>query len=435
LRQGSSLEEVLQALGQPSKIVVGQPVAFAPNVLYQDIDGRPGSAYYARPDQHVRCALFKNHVTALYVTVEDPEGDGKELKSIPKDDPDEPSEVDLRKADLSKLDLRSSLGDLLYADFDDRTVWPAPERMPAGFDGQKTMELGKNPGLGVRRLHEGGITGRGVRVAIIDLPLLVKHQEYAGRVRLYEEMDLEGQTEPEMHGAAVASIALGKTVGVAPEAELYYIAMQFTDENTLQRLARCVHRIIEVNAQLPKDNKIRVISISKGWEPSHEGYKEIKEAVEKAQAAGMLILYMCSHKLFYFGALGRPALADPNVFESYEPPLFRAKDFWARPSSPSVNTFSVPIDSRTTASYEGISQYAFYRIGGMSWACPYIAGVFALAVQVDPAITPERFWALAVRTGRTIELNRQGMTRSLGPIVDPVRLIRAIQAGETATLK
>ena len=30
---------------------------------------------------------------------------------------------------------------------------------------------------------------------------------------------------------------------------------------------------------------------------------------------------------------------------------------------------------------------------------------------------------------------RHGTTRSLGPIVDPVRLIRAIQAGETATLK
>ena len=50
----------------------------------------------------------------------------------------------------------------------------------------------------------------------------------------------------------------------------------------------------------------------------------------------------------------------------------------------------------------------------MSWAVPYVAGVYALAVQVDPAITPERFWALAVRTGRTIELNRQGMTKLFG---------------------
>jgi len=78
------------------------------------------------------------------------------------------------------------------------------------------------------------------------------------------------------------------------------------------------------------------------------------------------------------------------------------------------------MDSRTTASPTGIDEYVFYRIGGMSWSVPYIAGVYALAVQVDPAITPERFWALAVRTGRTIELSRKGMTKPLGPIVDPV---------------
>jgi hypothetical protein len=89
------------------------------------------------------------------------------------------------------------------------------------------------------------------------------------------------------------------------------------------------------------------------------------------------------------------------------------------------------MDSRTAASPAGADEYVFYRIGGFSWTVPYIAGVYALAVQADPAITPERFWALAVRTGRTIELNHSGMTKPLGPIIDPIRLIRAIQAGET----
>lgn len=358
--------------------------------------------------------------------------------TIPKYDPnsDKPFLVDLRGRDLSKLDLRQSIDDLLYASFDDRTVWPAPERMPAGFDRHKIMELGKNPGLGVRRLHQEGITGRGVRIAIIDQPLLVGHQEYAGRVRLYEEMDLQGQTAPAMHGAAVASIALGKTVGVAPEAELYYIAKPAMPIS-LQQRAQCIQRIIAINAQLPKDNKIRVISMSKGWRPSDEGYREIMDAVHQAQAAGMLFVCTggpCLQEEFEFDALGRSPLADPDVFESYEPGLFWAKGFWAGRYTPSSLSFAVPMDSRTTAGPEGIHEYVFYRIGGASWAVPYIAGVYALAVQVDPAITPERFWRLAVRTGRTIEVKRSGVTKRLGAILDPVRLIRAIQAGETATL-
>lgn len=32
-------------------------------------------------------------------------------------------------------------------------------------------------------------TGRGVGIAIIDLTLLVDHQEYSGQLRLYEETD------------------------------------------------------------------------------------------------------------------------------------------------------------------------------------------------------------------------------------------------------
>ncbi len=54
--------------------------------------------------------------------------------------------------------------------------------------------------------------------------------------------------------------------------------------------------------------------------------------------------------------------------------------------------------------------------------------VYALAVQVEPDVTPQRFWALATKTGRVVE--RQDV--SLGPILDPVRLIAALKAGELA---
>jgi hypothetical protein len=40
-------------------------------------------------------------------------------------------------------------------------------------------------------MHAQGITGQGVGIAIIDNPLLVDHEEYAGRLRLYEENGLQ----------------------------------------------------------------------------------------------------------------------------------------------------------------------------------------------------------------------------------------------------
>jgi hypothetical protein len=85
------------------------------------------------------------------------------------------------------------------------------------------------------------------------------------------------------------------------------------------------------------------------------------------------------------------------------------------------------MDSRTTASPTGASDYVFYREGGWSWSIPYIAGAYALACQVDPKITPDRFYQTAMATGRTVQMAHSGKTYSLGPILDPVALIDAIK--------
>jgi len=349
------------------------------------------------------------------------------LDSIPTFNPQsrEPFQVDLINYDLSELDLRGSFENLLYANFDNKTVWPPDIRMPKGFNRNLIMELGKDPGLGVRNLHLKGITGRNVGIAIIDQPLLIDHQEYKDRLRLYEETeDISGIPSP-MHGPAVASISVGKTVGVAPEADLYFIATSFgTGQDTdFFFLARCIRRILQVNKILPNDSKIRVISISRGWGPKDMGYQDIKAATEEAKAAGMFIVCSSIEEVygFKFHGLGRPPMSDPNTFESYEPGLWWVESYYS--GEQFNDRLLVPMDSRTTASPTGNSDYTFYREGGWSWSIPYIAGVYALAAQIDPKITPEKFWATAMKTGKTIELKHDGKVINFGPIINPVALI------------
>ena len=67
LRIGSSLQEVLDLLGEPAETVTGQENAFKDNVLYLDIDGRTGHDYYHRSDQKVRIWLSDNKVIAIYM--------------------------------------------------------------------------------------------------------------------------------------------------------------------------------------------------------------------------------------------------------------------------------------------------------------------------------------------------------------------------------
>ncbi|MBN1428112.1 MAG: CPBP family intramembrane metalloprotease [Anaerolineae bacterium] len=351
------------------------------------------------------------------------------LDEIPhyQGDASNPMAVDLRGYDISHLGLRNSLSDLEYAVFDTQTRWPSTGQMPPGFDPTVILETGKNPGLSVRGLHERGITGRGVGIAIIDQPLLTGHREYADRLMWYEDIYPFGTSMAEMHGPAVSSIALGKTVGVAPEADLYY----FNIGSGISGLdfhyhARAIRRVLEINHYLPRERQIRVISLSTGWLPQYMGYDDMVDAVTEAEAAGLLVLEVDSHGLM---GLGRHPNTNPDDFATYEPGVFWAENYYDG-NWVIKDMLLVPMDSRTVAGSGSSDEYTFGRMGGMSWAVPYLAGVYALAVQADPDITPEHFWALAYETGRSIEVEHDGTVFSLETIIDPPALIAALQAGQ-----
>ena len=359
------------------------------------------------------------------------------LPSLPSFDPKSSrhAQVDLRGYELTGLDLSDRLTDLLHADFDSVTRWPAT--LPPGFDRDRIMELGKDPGLGIRKLHTQGITGKGIGIGIIDQPLLVDHEEYRDRLRLYEEIHNPANSPAQMHGPAVASIAVGRTVGVAPDAELYYIAEQhgvFTGPGKFDWdftwLAQSIERLLEVNAGLPADRKIRVISISVGWSPGQKGYAEAMAAVEHARTQNVFIVSTAieqTHKLAFHG-LGREAMSDPNDATSFGPGSWWANIFWGgQHRFGPRERLQVPMDSRCLASPTGPQDYVHYYSAGWSWSVPWIAGLYALACQVRSDLTPEVFWAEAIRTGKTIRARHEGQEVEFGAIAEPAVLLESLR--------
>jgi len=151
--------------------------------------------------------------------------------------------------------------------------------------------------------------------------------------------------------------------------------------------------------------------------------------VGEARAQGVLVVYTSMEFVYGIGymGLGRDPLNDPEQFESYGPSAWWASAFYS--GQMHSRMIFAPMDSRTTADPSGTGDYAFYRTGGLSWATPWVAGMYALAVQVDPSLTPEHFLELAMETGRTIDVQHEGKTYKLGPILDPVALIAALEAG------
>jgi hypothetical protein len=307
---------------------------------------------------------------------------------------------------LAKLDLRDHLELVQTMPFDSRTVWPEASKLPAGFDPVRVLEQGKNPGLGVRALHRQDIDGRGVGIAIIDQPLVKNHPEYADRIVSFEAIEVPG-VSPQMHGPGVTSIAVGKSCGVAPAANLHYYAIPMWKWKKCQPYCDVIEKILQSNEGLKPSERIRVVSISTGMFPHWKDYTRWEVILKKAEQQGVMVL-TCSTTAINYGPITRAFGKNPEDPNSYLSAIHM----------PGSDFLMVPAGNRTTASHEGSGVYTYWTEPGMSWATPYLAGLAALAFQVDPQITPSKIFEW---------LQQTTVPTDAGPIVNPRAFIACVQ--------
>lgn len=306
---------------------------------------------------------------------------------------------------LARVDLRESGALLRQMPFDSLTEWPRKDRLPAGFDPEKILDQGRNPGLGVRRLHRDGIDGRGVGIAIIDQPLLLGHREYASRLVYYDATRVP-ETGPQMHGPSVASFAIGREIGTAPGALLYYFAVPSWVPDNIP-YADALRAVIELNKKAPEDRKIRIVSISSGLFKQQKNLDQWREALLEAEKNGILVI-TCDPDSLDFGNLTGAQDQDPDSPESY------AREAWDRRPHP----LWVPGGNRTRASHKGDGVYAFDVDGGRSWSTPYLAGVAALGYQIDPTLSTAAVKELLIESATP---NKNG------PILNPRGFVEAVK--------
>mgnify|MGYP003288703893 CR=1 FL=1 len=333
--------------------------------------------------------------------------------------------LDIRSKDCRHLNL--SIYTAEQISFDDQTVFPSdPKMLPQGFDIKHLRDTFKFPGLNIHQLHKRGIDGSGVAIAIIDTRL-APHTEYNNNLAHYEEFVHYKDHPGEMHGSAVASIAVGKTVGVAPKAKLFYFAAdlsdgQFTDDETRKRTSKfyaaALNRIIEINKTLPDNEKIAVVSVSAS--PSLSRDPEIWAlALQEAKNNGIFVTTTNLREEYNLADNGlyRDINGDINNPLSYSKPIWYNSEISQEQQRA---TLAFPMDHRTTASPTGNNEYVHYASGGWSWMKPFEAGMYALAKQVDRTITPERFWELGLQTGTYTP-------QSKSVVINPVALVDKIQ--------
>ena len=275
--------------------------------------------------------------------------------------------------------------DIITYTFNQGTILKGNEELQA-----QVMENGKNPGLGIRKLHDKGITGKGVNVAIIDQNLLLDHPEFAGKIAAYYDTGCEqDENSSSMHAPAVTSILVGNTIGVAPDAKVYFAAAPSWKTDS-EFYAKGLNWIIEENKKLPVDEKIRVVSVSAA--PSGVGSPFTKnqymwdEAVLAAQKERILVLD-CNSIIY-------PAYYDPTDPDDVSKCKggFPKSEYPYLPHVIQITHIGVPCSYRTVAEEyrKGEFSYQYTGQGGLSWGIPYAAGVLALGWQVNPSLDKDK---------------------------------------------
>ena len=288
---------------------------------------------------------------------------------------------DIRWKDLHNIESQLDSGMMKTLWFNEKTVWPDKY---SGY-AKSLMVKGKNPGLGIRRLHQQGLTGKGVAIAIIDQNICSDHPEFANKIAEYHDVGCNTPSnQSSMHGPAVASLLVGDSIGTAPDARVYFVAAPSWTQDA-KYLADALNWIIAKNSSLPDDAKIRAVSISAvpsgAGTPFTKNNADWDSAYARAVNAGILVIDCTDNH----------GITAPCYYDLNDPDNVRActPGYHGLAFTNNAQRICIPTSLRTTAEEynAGSFSYQYTGRGGLSWAEPYLVGVMALGWQLRPDIS------------------------------------------------
>ena len=261
---------------------------------------------------------------------------------------------------------------------------------------RQVMDAGRNPGLGIRKLHADGITGDKVRVGIIDRNLAsLEHPEFAGKIIAYH--DVGCNKSPDVGSArapAAVSLLVGETIGTAPGALVYFAAVPYWKDDS-EYTAEALRWIIEQNRELPDGEKIRVVSVP-NWPPARN-LLVWNSMLQTAQEEGILVLDCNYHN--GWSCMIALASFDPCDRENVETCESEFPDD-ARYFHRLRRWIHVPCGYRTVAEeyHKGEFSYSYSGKNGLSWSVPYVAGVLAQGWQIRPELSRKEMLGVLYKT-------------------------------------
>jgi Subtilase family len=253
----------------------------------------------------------------------------------------------------------------------------------------------------------GSLTGKGVKVALIDTGVDANHPSLQGRIVMQTDVTGRGFTA-DAHGTMLAGIiaatARGGTgiAGIAPDAEI--LSVKACHPLAPQGLpAQCWSGTLAKGLDFAIAKKVALINMSLGG-PGGVEDKLLKQMVDAAAGRGMVVVAAAGND----GPQGKPGFpaALPNVVavtavDSQEQlyAIATTGDF-VDLAAPGVEILSTSPGGKYLVS------------SGTSLAAAFVSGIAALVLEQQPGISPQALQSLLERTAK--HLGRPGKDPQFG---------------------
>ncbi|MFC8507523.1 S8 family serine peptidase [Streptomyces sp. NPDC057411] len=269
-----------------------------------------------------------------------------------------------------------------------RTTRPAK----VWLDARVTADMAEsNAQIGSPKAWEAGLTGKGVKVAVLDTGVDADHPDLAGRVAETRSF-IEGQEVADRngHGTHVTSTvggsgagSAGREQGVAPGATLA-VGKVLSDQGSGSE-----SQIIAGMEWAARDVDAKIVSMSLGSPEPSDGTDPMAQAVDTLSAETGALFVIAAGNTGAPGSIGSPGAADAAltvgaVDSEDQAAYFTSKGPRYRDQAlkPDVSAPGVDILAARSRLVAGSGLYT--SMSGTSMATPHVAGVAALLAERHP---------------------------------------------------
>lgn len=233
----------------------------------------------------------------------------------------------------------------------------------------------------IKLLHNEGIDGTGINIAVIDFCFNIIPQEL--EECLYSYKNYSKSTEPHFHGTIVSTQICGKNLGVAPKAKLWFYGTGQGEKNIIPD---SIEALKDIYNQNKKGANIKIINISGS---RHTQNPEYNNLIQKLLLQGCIIIDSPT-----FAENFTSINKDPNTqcyyYSDWQLSHMKRAELLSKITVPTGGKMTPLITTKNDYLYCGQATY--------SWSIPIISGYFALALQVNPDLTYDQFVELAYKT-------------------------------------